>query len=234
MENGTLFIKAVRNMNLALRWKSCTCLSISTRIYVWVDLVCASLCLQPSPIICWRDRDNSGMHCGDLSFWSWSIPHGNDLCFSMTTANAVTPQTDYLKCYVLHLHTLLLCALGRRKLNQVGQIIQGLLADIAVFCCSCVSAFWGRSKDEHCVSLRSFLMLKKGKKSILTFKIQGCSETVWLLKPDLLEDSCVCVWYLECGWILWNPVRREIWLPQWYVMAISCNISVRTTFFVCW
>lgn len=195
MENATLFIKAVRSMKLALRWKSCSCLSISTRIYVWVDLACASLCLQPSPIICWRDRDSSGMHCGDLSFWSWSIPHGNDLCFSMTTANAVTPQTDYLKCYVLHLYSLLLSAQGRRKLNQVGQIIQGLLADIAVFCCS----FLGSIQGWTLCKLKKFFDVEEREEIHINFKIQGCSETVWLLKPDLLEDSCVCVCYVLPG-----------------------------------
>lgn len=48
-------------------------------------------------------------------------------------ANAVTPQTDYLKCYVLHLHTHLLSAQGRLKLHQVGQINQGFLTSIVLF-----------------------------------------------------------------------------------------------------
>jgi len=51
----------------------------------------------------------------------------------MSMANAVTPQTDYLKCYILHLHTHLLSPQGRLKLHQVHQIIQGLLTDILIF-----------------------------------------------------------------------------------------------------
>lgn len=167
MENETLFIKAV------WRWKSCTCLNISARGYVWVILLRASLRLQPSPVICCRDRDSFGTQRGDLSFWSWSIPYGNGLCFSMSTANAVTPQTDYLKCYVVCLHTLLLSAQGRQKLNQVGQIMQGLLAGIAgwhrrVLLQLCLS-FLGSIQGWMLCKLKKFFDVEERKENHINF-----------------------------------------------------------------
>lgn len=147
-------------MNLELRWKSCICLNIYSRGYIQVIPVCVSLRLQRSSILCWRDWDDFGTLYGALSFLSWRILYGNDLCFWMSTANAVTPQTDYLKCYVLHLHTHLLSAQGRLKLHQVGQINQGLLTSIAFFW-SCLSAFWGQSKYECYISLKCFWCWRK-------------------------------------------------------------------------
>lgn len=132
MEEETLFTRQ-RAVSLELRLKSCIYLNTYRKGYVQVILVCISLCMPPSPVLYCEDGEGFGMQWGDLSFLSCSILHGNDLWFWLSMANAVTPQTDYLKCYVLHLRTHYLSPQGRRKLRQVGKIIQGLLTDILIF-----------------------------------------------------------------------------------------------------